>query len=69
VITNGINGSVVDPTDARALTSALDRFRERPASDVAETARRSAEPYTYAAQVSGFTQIYGPLTRARCDFP
>jgi UDP-glucose:(heptosyl)LPS alpha-1,3-glucosyltransferase len=69
VITDGINGSVVDPTDARALTSALDRFRERPAADIGETARRSAEPYTYAAQVSGFAQIYGPLTRARCDFP
>jgi UDP-glucose:(heptosyl)LPS alpha-1,3-glucosyltransferase len=69
VIADGINGSVVDPTDARAITGALERFRVRPAGDVTEAARRSAEPYTYAAQVGGFAQIYSSVTRARCDFP
>ena len=69
VIIDGITGSVVSPTDARALTSALERFRERPVGDVTEAARRSAEPYTYANQVAGFSQIYGGVTRARCDFP
>jgi len=69
VITEGINGAVVEPTDAHAITSVLERFRQRPQRDVTETARRSAEPYTYAAQVRGFAQIYGQVTRARCDFP
>jgi len=69
VIAEGINGSIVNPTDARALASALDRFRERPTAEVTQAARRSAEPYTYAAQVDGFAQIYGGVARARCDFP
>ncbi|PYN87664.1 MAG: hypothetical protein DMD87_13335 [Candidatus Rokuibacteriota bacterium] len=69
VIADGINGSIVKPTDARALAGALDRFRERPSADVTEAARRSAEPYTYAAQVDGFAQIYSGVTHARCDFP
>lgn len=69
LITDGINGAIVRPTDARALAEALDRFRERSRVEVTETARQSAEPYTYAAQVDGFAKIYGTLTRARCDFP
>jgi UDP-glucose:(heptosyl)LPS alpha-1,3-glucosyltransferase len=69
VIADGSNGAVVNPTDARGIASALERFRVRPAADVTETARRSAEPYTFAAQVDGFAQIYGRVTRARCDFP
>src|SRR5439155_1288584 len=69
VIAEGVNGAVVEPTDARAITSALERFRERPAADLVEAARRSAEPYTYAAQVRGFAEIYGQIARARCDFP
>jgi len=69
VIAEGINGAVVEPTDARAVTSALERFRERQADDVIEAARRSAEPYTYTAQVHGFAEIYGQISRARCDFP
>ena len=69
LIVDGINGAVVDPTDPRALAAALERFRERPQADSVDAARRSAEPYTYAAQVSGFVQIYGGLARARCDFP
>jgi UDP-glucose:(heptosyl)LPS alpha-1,3-glucosyltransferase len=68
-IREGINGSVVSPTDARAITSALERFRERPAAEVADAARRSAEPYTYAAQVAGFARVYERVSRARCDFP
>lgn len=69
VVTDGVNGSVVDPTDARAITSALERFRTSSVDDVTDTARRSAEPYTYAAQVEGFARVYRSLTRARCDFP
>src|SRR2546426_607226 len=69
VIEDGVNGSIVNPTDPRAITAALERFRERPDGDVAEAARRSAEPYTYAAQVSGFARIYSRCTRATYDFP
>jgi len=69
VIEDGVNGSVASPTDPRAITTALERFRERGEGDVVEAARRSAEPYTYAAQVSGFARIYGRCTRATCDFP
>jgi UDP-glucose:(heptosyl)LPS alpha-1,3-glucosyltransferase len=69
VIEDGVNGSIVNPTDPRAITAALERFRERPDGDVAEAARRSAEPFTYAAQVSGFARIYSRCTRATSDFP
>jgi len=69
VITEGINGAVVEPTDARAITFALERFRGQPSGEVMQAARRSAEPYTYVAQVRGFAQIYGRVTHARCDFP
>ena len=69
VIADGINGAIVNPTDARAVAAALDRFRERPAAELAAAARRSAEPYTYAAQVEGFAQVYSGVARARCDFP
>jgi glycosyltransferase involved in cell wall biosynthesis len=69
VITEGVNGSVVSPTDTRAVTSALERFRERSAAELTEAARRSAEPHTYAAQVEGFARVYARVTRATCDFP
>jgi len=58
-----------EPTDPRAVTTALERFRERGEGDVVEAARRSANPTTYAAQVSGFARIYGRCARATCDFP
>jgi len=69
VIEDGVNGSIVNPTDPRAITAALERFRARRDGDVAEAARRSAEPYTYAAQVGGFARIYSRCTRATYDFP
>ena len=69
VIVEGVNGSVVDPIDAPAITAALERYRERSTADLTQAARRSAEPYTYAAQVEGFARVYTGLTRARCDFP
>jgi UDP-glucose:(heptosyl)LPS alpha-1,3-glucosyltransferase len=69
VISEGVNGSVVSPTDTSAIVSALERFRQRSAGELADAARRSAEPYTYATQVEGFARVYAALTRARCDFP
>lgn len=68
VIEEGVNGSVVDPMSPRATTAALERFRARPEDDRAQAARRSAEPYTYAAQVSGFTRIYRRCKAASTDF-
>jgi UDP-glucose:(heptosyl)LPS alpha-1,3-glucosyltransferase len=68
IIADGINGSVVDPLDSRAVTAALERFRRRRDGEVAAAARGAAEPYTYAAQVDGFARIYGRSARATCDF-
>jgi len=68
VIADGINGAIVDPTDAGAITAALERLRERPWGDLTAAARRSAEPFTYAAQVRAFARIYSRCTRATCDF-
>jgi UDP-glucose:(heptosyl)LPS alpha-1,3-glucosyltransferase len=67
VITEGVTGAVVKPTDAGAIAAALERFRERREDDVAQAARRAVEPYTYAAQVNGFAQVYAQVARARVD--
>ena len=67
VITEGITGAVVKPTDAGAIASALERLRELPKGDLTQAARRAAEPYTYAAQVGGFAQVYAQVARARAD--
>jgi len=69
VIADGLNGAVVDPTDASAVAVALGRFRESSRGDLAEAARRSAEPFTYGAQVAAFQRVYDRLSHARCDFP
>jgi len=69
VIADGINGAVVNPTDVAGITAALERFRDRSADDLAQAARRSAEPFTYAAQVGGFARIYSRFAHATCDFP
>jgi UDP-glucose:(heptosyl)LPS alpha-1,3-glucosyltransferase len=69
VILEGVNGAIVPPTDTHAIAASLERFRERPPADLASAARRSAEPYTYAAQVSGFQRIYGKKQGATLDFP
>jgi UDP-glucose:(heptosyl)LPS alpha-1,3-glucosyltransferase len=68
VIEEGVNGAIVPPTDARAITVAVERLRERAVGDLASAARRSAEPYTYAAQVSGFQRIYRKKQGATMDF-
>ena len=69
VIADGLNGAVVDPTDASAVAAALARFREGSTRDVGEAARRSAEPFTYRAQVSALQRVYERMSPARCDFP
>jgi len=62
LIQDGVNGAVIDPRDAKALAVAVDRFREMSAAGreaASAAARRAAEPFTYAAQVAGFSRIYG----------
>lgn len=67
VIQEWLNGAIVDPRDSVALATALERLRAQHQSGLAEAARRSAEPYTFAAQVATFTRIYRRVTRATCD--
>jgi UDP-glucose:(heptosyl)LPS alpha-1,3-glucosyltransferase len=68
VITDGINGAVVDPLDSRAVTAALERFHQRRPGELTAAARAAAEPYTYATQVQGFAKVYSRCALARCDF-
>lgn len=64
----GRNGMVVAPGDAAAIADALERLRAEPRPALAEAARRSAEPFTYAAQVAGFERIYREISCASGDF-
>ncbi|MBI2161563.1 MAG: glycosyltransferase family 4 protein [Candidatus Rokubacteria bacterium] len=68
VIQQGLNGAIVDPHDSAALAAALERLRGQPQARLAEAARRSAEPFTFAAQVAGFARIYRSIRGATCDF-
>jgi UDP-glucose:(heptosyl)LPS alpha-1,3-glucosyltransferase len=68
VIEDGANGAVADPLDVMGLAAALARLREARAPEVSAAARRSAEPFTFAAQVAGFARVYSRFTRATCDF-
>jgi UDP-glucose:(heptosyl)LPS alpha-1,3-glucosyltransferase len=55
-------GTAVDPTEADAVAVALARFRDLAAGradEVRAAARACAEPFTFAAQVAGFSRIYG----------
>jgi UDP-glucose:(heptosyl)LPS alpha-1,3-glucosyltransferase len=69
VIEEGKNGAVTDPRDARAIARALMTLRACRPGEVTEAARASAEPFTFAAQVSGFARIYRRLTDATADVP
>jgi UDP-glucose:(heptosyl)LPS alpha-1,3-glucosyltransferase len=69
VIEEGVNGAVREPHDAAGFGEALARLRQRPAAEAAHAARRSAEPYTYAAQVAALEKIYRSVEPRRPDFP
>ena len=64
----GRNGMLVAPADVEAIAQALERLRGEPWGKLAEAARRSAEPFTYAAQAAGFERIYAEIPIARGDF-
>ena len=61
VVLEGESGAIVEPGAPDKLAAALARFRPRSAAhraELAAAARRSAEPYSYAAQVAGFRRIH-----------
>ena len=69
LIQDGVNGFVIDPLDPAAVARALDRIRWAGPRVMAEAARRSAEPFTHAAQADGFAQIYRALRSASTQDP
>jgi UDP-glucose:(heptosyl)LPS alpha-1,3-glucosyltransferase len=52
------NGAVVDPGQPGAIAAAIARLRDLTVEATTAKARRSAEPFTYAAQVAGFERLY-----------
>ncbi|MBI1846732.1 MAG: glycosyltransferase family 4 protein [Candidatus Rokubacteria bacterium] len=60
VIVPGDNGFVVPPRDATAVADALALIGAGSAA-WSLAARRSAEPFTYAAQVAGFERVWSNL--------
>ncbi len=58
LIEPGRNGAVVDPTKPEAIAAEIERLRDAAVVETTAAARRSAEPFTYAAQVAGFERLY-----------
>jgi UDP-glucose:(heptosyl)LPS alpha-1,3-glucosyltransferase len=58
LIRQGDNGWVVGEVDAAAIAAGLEVLRGLDAARAAAAARRSAEPFTYAAQVDRLARIY-----------
>ena len=58
LIEEGKNGAVTEPGDASALAAAVTRLLGENRADLAEAARRSAEPFTYQRQAEEFEAIY-----------
>jgi UDP-glucose:(heptosyl)LPS alpha-1,3-glucosyltransferase len=52
------NGAVVDPGKPGTIAAAIERLRDLATEETRAAARRSAEPFTYAAQVAGFERLY-----------
>ena len=63
LIIPGQNGWVVPVPSSEAIAEGLRALRESDAGLMAEAARASAEPYTYAAQADRFEALYGALKR------
>lgn len=69
LIQDGVNGYVVDPLDAAAVARALDEIRSGSRREMSDAARRSAQPFTHAAQAERFAQIYREVRSARPQDP
>ena len=65
VIEEGVNGYVVDPDDPKAIAEALERIRSGDPTTLRAAARRSAEPFSYRAQVAAFGEIYQNVRQSR----
>jgi UDP-glucose:(heptosyl)LPS alpha-1,3-glucosyltransferase len=63
LIRAGDNGWVAGEVTPALIANGLDRLRESDPARLSESARRSAEPFTYAAQVDGLAAIYRRLAR------
>ena len=61
LIRAGDNGWVAADVSAAAVAEGLDALRDGDPVRLAEAARRAAEPFTYAAQVDGLTEIHRRL--------
>jgi UDP-glucose:(heptosyl)LPS alpha-1,3-glucosyltransferase len=68
LIEDGVNGAVREPGDAAGFAKALAWVRSRPTDDLAIAARRSAEPFTFARQVSELVVVWRSIVRARGNF-
>lgn len=67
VVEEGVSGAVRDADDVRGFADAIARLRTRGAGERAQLARRAAEPFTYARQVSELRAIWRRLPRAKAD--
>jgi len=68
VVRAGLNGVIVDPRDPCAVAAGLAELRQRGShggAEMAEAARASAEPFTYAAQVAAFAPLYAECAGAK----
>jgi UDP-glucose:(heptosyl)LPS alpha-1,3-glucosyltransferase len=68
VVAEGRAGEVLEPDDEEGIAAAMERYTAgEPA--VADAARRCAEPFTYAAQVTALTEIYRRHVAAKAHLP
>ncbi len=61
LIRSSENGWVVDELNAAAIAQGLEALRSRPSAELSQAARRSAEPFTHAAQADAFAELYRRL--------
>jgi len=61
VVEDGASGRIVDPRDHHAVARAIEELRAVP--ERAEAARRSAEPFTFAAQVGALGRVWTACRR------
>jgi hypothetical protein len=63
LIRSGENGAVVTEATGRQIALALDSVRGGDAAALRESARATANAFTYAAQVEGLSRLYARLSR------
>jgi UDP-glucose:(heptosyl)LPS alpha-1,3-glucosyltransferase len=69
IIEEGVNGAIREPYDTAGFAKALEWVRNTSTDELANAARRSAEPFTFARQVSELVTIWRTIVGARGDFP